>query len=133
MAVDMPTKTEGPVGPRPASPTELAGDVLLLLRLVLNDGEMTPSARDALQRVAERAFSIDAPTFEAFLPVLQPFGAKGAARAGAVLRARPKDERVLLARMLLAAALKGDTLTLHEERLRARAAEILGLDEGDVR
>ncbi|MCT7375269.1 hypothetical protein [Chelativorans salis] len=133
MAVDMPTKTVGPVGGRPPSPTELAGDVLLLLRLTLNDGEMTPSARDALQRVAERAFGIDASSFEAFLPALQPYGVKDTGKASIVFRARPKDERVFLARMLLAAALKGDTLTLHEERLRARSAEILGLDEGDVR
>lgn len=132
MAVMMPTNSESPAGACPPQPTELAGDVLLLLRLVLKDGEMNAAAEGVLRRVAWRAFAIDAAAFETFLPAFRLHGEKGADRLRAALRARPKGERRLLAAALAAAALKDDALVLREERLRARTAAILDLGEDET-
>ncbi|MDZ5698259.1 hypothetical protein [Chelativorans sp. M5D2P16] len=109
-----------------------AADLLLLLRLVLNDGPVDGAARATLRRVAGSAFGLDERSFELLLPDIEVHGVRDTARAHAAFGARPRAERLLLARSLSMLTLGDRVLVKHQTRLRARLAALLDLEENEV-
>jgi uncharacterized tellurite resistance protein B-like protein len=107
----------------------LAADTLLLLRLVIGDGNPDLRARTLLRRVARQAFHLDDPAVDVLMPLVEGFGADDAERAANLFRQRPHEERIQLAVLLMTIAGKDKMLAAREERLRGRIAAILDLDE----
>lgn len=129
MAVKTPSDIGGAdEGSRPDAAH--AADALLLLRLALSDGPADERAVAVLRRVAHRAFGIDALSAEALMPAVEDFGAGNAGPAAAVLRERPKEERLRLAETLLTIARHDEALKNHVQRLRGRLTALLDLEQG---
>jgi len=112
--------------------SEFAADILLLLRLVLNDGPAGEQTVAVLRRIAHQTLGIDLPSLEMLLPNVGEFGTDGTESAAGAYRNLPKVERLELAGTLLAVARRDAMLKNRETRLRGRVAAILDLEEGEV-
>ena len=128
----MVVRTPIDLGESQVRDSELAAEILLLLRLVLNDGPAGEHALAILRRVAHQAFGIDLPSLDTLLPSVEEFGRESAEGAAGLYRNLPKDQRLELASTLIAIARRDVVLKSREHRLRGRVAAILGLEEGEV-
>lgn len=117
---------------RIADDPALMAELLLLLRMVLADGEVAERELAALRRVAG-SFGIAGDDFERMIGYLEDFGYEvSAAQAIAVFRELDKDRRLLLARHMAEIAKADRELSRFEVRLLARVVDMLALDPAEV-
>jgi uncharacterized tellurite resistance protein B-like protein len=110
----------------------LMAELLLLLRMVLADGEVTERELATLRRIAE-GFGISGGDFEQVLGHLEDFGYEvSAGQAIAVFRELDKERRVALARHMAEIAKADRELSRFEVRLLARVLDMLDVDPSDV-
>lgn len=110
----------------------LTAELLLLLRMVLADGEAAERELATLRRIA-RTFGIAGRDFEQVLAYLEDFGyGTSAAQAIAVFREFGKDRRLVLARHMAEIAKADMELSRYEVRLLARVVDVLDLDPAEV-
>ncbi|MBO6726352.1 MAG: TerB family tellurite resistance protein [Rhizobiaceae bacterium] len=107
----------------------LTAELLLLVRMVLADGEVRARELDALRRIATNSLGIDGDDLEQVLDHLGAFGYEiTPIQAIAVFRELDMDRRISLARHMATLAKADDELSHHEIRLLARVVEILEID-----
>lgn len=117
---------------RIADDPALMAELLLLLRMVLADGEVAERELAALRRIAG-TFGIAGEDFERMVGYLEDFGFEvSAAQAIAVFRELDKDRRLLLARHMAEIAKADQELSRFEVRLLARVVDMLALDPAEV-
>ncbi len=117
---------------RIADDPALMAELLLLLRMVLADGEVAERELAALRRIAG-SFGIAGDDFERMVGYLEDFGFEvSAAQAIAVFRELDKDRRLLLARHMAEIAKADRELSRFEVRLLARVVDMLALDPAEV-
>ena len=110
----------------------LMAEFLLLLRMVLADGEVAERELAALRRIAG-TFGIEGDDFERMIAYLEDFGYEvSAAQAIAVFRELDKERRLLLARHMAEIAKADRELSRFEVRLLARVVDMLDLDPAEV-
>jgi uncharacterized tellurite resistance protein B-like protein len=110
----------------------LMAEFLLLLRMVLADGEVAERELAALRRIAG-SFGIAGDDFERMISFLEAFGYEvSAAQAIAVFRELDKERRLLLARHMAEIAKADHELSRFEVRLLARVVDMLDLDPAEV-
>lgn len=110
----------------------LTAELLLLLRMILADGEVSERELATLRRIAE-SFGISGEDFEPVLSHLEDFGYEtSAGQAIAVFRELSKERRILLARHMAAIAKADMELSRFEVRLLARVVSMLDLDLAEV-
>ena len=110
----------------------LMAEFLLLLRMVLADGEVAERELAALRRIAG-GFGIEGDDFERMIGYLEDFGYEvSAGQAIAVFRELDKERRLLLARHMAEIAKADEELSRFEVRLLARVVDMLDLDPAEV-
>ncbi|WP_274424298.1 hypothetical protein [Chelativorans sp. YIM 93263] len=109
-----------------------AAEILLLLRLVLNDGAANEQTLAVIRRVGLRAFGISAPSMARLEALIASYGIEQA-EAGAEFRSRPRAERRRLAAALLTIGRCDEALKGREGRLRGRLAALLDLEEAELK
>ncbi|MCC0044554.1 MAG: TerB family tellurite resistance protein [Brucellaceae bacterium] len=106
----------------------LTAELLLLVRMVLADGEAHERELAALRRIAS-ALGIDGADLELVLDHLGAFGYEiTPVQAIAVFRELDMDRRLALAQNMAMLAKADGELSRHEVRLLARVVEILEID-----
>jgi len=110
----------------------LMAELLLLLRMVLADGEVAERELATLRRIAA-GFGIEGDDFELVLRHLEDFGYEiSLAQAIDVFREMDRERRIALARHMADIAKADQELSGFEVRLLARVVEMLGLTPADV-
>jgi uncharacterized tellurite resistance protein B-like protein len=110
----------------------LMAELLLLLRMVLADGEVTERELATLRRIAD-AFGIAGEDFEQVLRHLEDFGYEvSVAQAIAVFRELDRKRRVTLARHMAEIAKADQELSRFEVRLLARVVDMLDITPAEV-
>ena len=110
----------------------LMAELLLLLRMVLADGEVTERELTTLRRIAA-TFGITGGDFEQVLGHLEDFGYEiSVAQAIAVFRELDKERRLALAGHMAEIARSDLELSRFELRLLARVVDMLDLDPAEV-
>ncbi|MCB1452036.1 MAG: TerB family tellurite resistance protein [Rhizobiaceae bacterium] len=107
----------------------LTAELLLLVRMVLADGEAHERELAALRRIASDSLGIDGADLELVLDHLGAFGYEiTPVQAIAVFRELDMDRRLALAQNMAMLAKADGELSRHEVRLLARVVEILEID-----
>ncbi len=107
----------------------LTAELLLLVRMVLADGEAHGRELEALRRIATNSLGIDGGDLDLVLDHLSAFGYEiTPVQAISVFRELEMDRRETLARNMAALAKADGELSRHEVRLLARVVEILEID-----
>lgn len=107
----------------------LTAELLLLVRMVLADGEAHGRELEALRRIATNSLGIDGGDLDLVLDHLSAFGYEiTPVQAISVFRELDMDRRETLARNMAALAKADGELSRHEVRLLARVVEILEID-----
>lgn len=107
----------------------LTAELLLLVRMVLADGEAHERELAALRRIASDSLGIDGADLELVLDHLGAFGYEiTPVQAIAVFRELDMDRRLALAQNMAMLAKADGELSRHEVRLLARVLEILEID-----
>lgn len=110
----------------------LMAELLLLLRMVLADGEVEERELATLRRVAE-SLGVVGEDFEQVLGHLEDFGYEiSAGQATAVFRELDRPRRVMLARHMADIAKADRELSRYEVRLLARVVDMLDIDPADI-
>lgn len=107
----------------------LTAELLLLVRMVLADGEAHGRELEALRRIATNSLGIDGDDLDLVLDHLSAFGYEiTPVQAISVFRELDMDRRETLAQNMAALAKADGELSRHEVRLLARVVEILEID-----
>jgi uncharacterized tellurite resistance protein B-like protein len=110
----------------------LTAELLLLLRMVLADGDVAERELATLRRIAD-GYGVSGRDFELVLSHLEDFGYEvSVAQAIAVFRELDKERRLLLARHMADIAKADQELSRFEVRLLARVLDMLDLDPSEV-
>lgn len=117
---------------RVADDPGLTAELLLLLRMVLADGQVAERELATLRRIAQ-GFGISGSDFELVLGHLEEFGFEvSVAQAISVFRDFDKERRLTLARHMAEIAKADAELNRFEVRLLARVVDMLDLDPAEV-
>lgn len=107
----------------------LTAELLLLVRMVLADGEAHGRELEALRRIATNSLGIDGDDLDLVLDHLSAFGYEiTPVQAISVFRELDMGRRETLAQNMAALAKADGELSRHEVRLLARVVEILEID-----
>jgi len=116
-----------------ADDPSLTSELILLLRMMLADGELRPEEMANFKRLCQTAFDIPEADVPQVLQYLKDFGYATTAADAASLFAElePQRKRSLLLHML-SIAKSDDELHANEAELIRRTAEALGLGAADI-
>jgi uncharacterized tellurite resistance protein B-like protein len=111
----------------------LTSELILLVRMMLADGELKPAELASFRRICEVAFAIPEDDVGEVIQYLKDFGYNTSAADAAAMFAEFDDERkrALLAHML-SIAKSDETLDGNEAELIRRTASVLGLAPADI-
>lgn len=111
----------------------LVGESLLLLRMVLKDGELGQREVDVLRRVARSSYNLGSADLDAVVFSMRDFAQQaGMGQAAVFFRSMDLDRRRVLARRLCAIMTLNRELKQREGRFRARLLELLDLRPDDL-
>lgn len=112
---------------------DLVGESLLLLRMVLKDGELGQREVDVLRRVARSSYDLGAAELDDIVFSMRHFAQQASmGQAAAFYRSMEPDRRRLLARRLYAMMAVNRELKRREARFRGRLLELLDLRPDDL-
>lgn len=110
----------------------LTAELLLLVRMVLADGEVEERELATLRRIAG-SLGIVGEDFEQVLGHLEDFGYEiSAGQATAIFRELDKGRRIVLARHMADIAKADQELSRYEVRLLARVVDMLDIDPAEI-
>jgi|SRR5690606_20122647 len=112
---------------------EVIAELLVLLRMVLADGEMRPRQSEILRRIAAARFGLGGADGNAFMQSMREFGqVVGAGQTTVFFRGLDIERRRLLARRLTDLMEQDRELKGREARFRARLLALLDLTPDDL-
>lgn len=116
-----------------ADDISLTSELILLLRMMLADGELRPEEMANFKRLCHTAFAIPEEDVPQVLQYLKDYGYETTAADAAAMFAdmEPERKRSLLLHMF-SIAKSDDELHGNEAELIRRTADILGLSAGDI-
>lgn len=111
----------------------LTSELILLVRMMLADGELRPAEMQNFRTICQSAFGIPQEDVPQVMQYLKDFGYSTSAADAAAMFADfdPERKRALLIHMLEIAK-SDDQLDVHEAELIKRTAKVLGLTGEDI-
>ncbi len=111
----------------------LTSELILLVRMMLADGELRPAELENFKRICQSAFGIPQEDVPQVMQYLKDFGYDTSAHDAAAIFAEfePERKRSLLVHML-SIAKSDDQLDVSEAELIKRTAKVLGLTGADI-
>ncbi len=111
----------------------LTSELILLVRMMLADGELRPEEMANFKRICQSAFAIPEEDVPQVMQYLKDFGYNTSAHDAAAMfeEFEPARKRDLLVHML-SIAKSDDQLDVSEAELIKRTAKVLGLTSADI-
>lgn len=111
----------------------LTAELLLLFRVILADGEVKQRELDIFKRICRESFGLDPDTMDGVYQYMQDFGYETSSEQAAEMFAGlPEARRQMLLDHMIAIASVDSEIDVHEERLVARIADLLGFDVTEI-
>jgi len=110
----------------------IVAELLLLLRLILTDGEVRDAELAMLQRICRESLDVEEAALPGLMYVVQEMGGASEFQTVRVFRSFDHPRRVALARRMAAIAQADAELSRREERFLVRLLDILDLQPADL-
>lgn len=116
-----------------ADDVALTSELILLMRMMLADGELRPEEMSNFKRLCKTAFDIPQDDVPKVLQYLKDYGyGTSAAEAATIFRDLDADRKRSLLLHMLSIAKSDDDLHANEAELIRRTCEALGLTAADI-
>ena len=117
-----------------ANDPALTGELLLLFKVILADGEVTQGELETFKRICRDSFGLDPEVMDGVYQYLHDFAYETTpAQAAAVFADLPLERRQMLLDHMIAIAEADSDIDQREERFLARIADILDFDITELR